>query len=548
MTADKWWKKAVVYQIYPRSFQDSNGDGIGDIQGIISRLDYLEELGIDVIWLGPIYKSPMDDNGYDISDYTDISPDFGTVTDFDELLAEAGKRKIKIVMDLVVNHTSDEHNWFKEALKSKDNPYRDYYIWRDPVNGSEPNDLASTFGGSAWEYEPNSGQYYLHLYSKRQPDLNWENPTVRSEIWKMMNFWLAKGIGGFRMDVIDHIGKDPDKKIVQNGPKLHEYIQEMNRNTFGKYDVLTVGETWGATPEEGIKYSSPARNELSMIFQFEHILLDQQPDGAKWDLKALDLLELKKVLAKWQIEMKDEGWNSLFWNNHDTPRIVSRWGDDKTFRVESAKMFAILLHMMKGTPYIYQGEEIGMTNKILTSFDELNDIESINIAAALQHEGWQDEKIFQAINAKGRDNARTPMQWNADVHAGFSTVSPWLSVNPNKDRINVQEDTNKVESIFNCYKKLIEIRKNNPIIVAGEFKLLLEDDPLIFAYERNLADETWVVVANFSSVDQEVSVWDNSDVYTTILSNYGDRNYRLDDLKLRPYETFVIKKYSKDSK
>lgn len=542
MTADKWWKKAVVYQIYPRSFQDSNGDGIGDIQGIISRLDYLEELGIDVIWLGPIYKSPMDDNGYDISDYTDISPDFGTMTDFDELLAEAGKRKIKIVMDLVVNHTSDEHNWFKEALKSKDNPYRDYYIWRDPVNGSEPNDLASTFGGSAWEYEPNSGQYYLHLYSKRQPDLNWENPTVRSEIWKMMNFWLAKGIGGFRMDVIDHIGKDPDKKIVQNGPKLHEYIQEMNRNTFGKYDVLTVGETWGATPEEGIKYSSPARNELSMIFQFEHILLDQQPDGAKWDLKALDLLELKKVLAKWQIEMKDEGWNSLFWNNHDTPRIVSRWGNDETFRVESAKMFAILLHLMKGTPYIYQGEEIGMTNRAISSFDELEDIESTNIATELRNKGWQDEKIFRAINAKGRDNARTPMQWNADAHAGFSTVAPWMPVNPNTDRINVQEEINKDDSIFNCYKKLIELRKNNPIVVAGGFKLLLEEDPFIFAYERNLADETWIIVANFSSADQEVSVLNDTNVYTPILSNYGNKKYRLDDLKLRPYETFVIKK------
>jgi len=542
MTEDKWWKKSVVYQIYPRSFQDSNRDGIGDIQGMISRLDYLEELGIDVIWLGPIYKSPMDDNGYDISDYTAVSPDFGTMADFDELVAEAGKRKIKIVMDLVVNHTSDEHDWFKEAVKGKDNPYRDYYIWRDPVAGSTPNDLASTFGGSAWEYEPNSGQYFLHLYSKRQPDLNWENPTVRNEIWKMMNFWLAKGIGGFRLDVIDHIGKDPDKKIVQNGPKLHEYIQEMNRNTFGKYDVLTVGETWGATPEEGIKYSSPARNELSMIFQFEHILLDQQPGDSKWDLKALDLLDLKKVLAKWQIEMKDEGWNSLFWNNHDTPRIVSRWGNDETFRVESAKMFAILLHMMKGTPYIYQGEEIGMTNRALSSFDELKDIESINIAAALRDEGWQDEEVFKAINAKGRDNARTPMQWNADVHAGFSTVPPWMPVNPNKDWINVQEERNKEDSILSCYKKLIEIRKNNPIVVAGEFKLLLEEHPFIFAYERNLADETWVIVANFSSADQQFSVSAETDVYTPLLSNYGDRNYRLDDLKLRPYETFVIRK------
>ena len=375
----QWWHSSVVYQIYPRSFNDSNGDGIGDINGIREKLDYLKELGIDVIWLSPVYKSPNDDNGYDISDYCDIMDEFGTMEDMDNLLKEANEKGIKILMDLVVNHTSDEHKWFIEAKKSKDNEYRDYYIWRDPVEGHEPNELGSCFSGSAWQYDETTGQYYLHLFSKKQPDLNWENEKVRNEVYKMMNFWVDKGIGGFRMDVIDLIGKVPDKMITGNGPKLHDYLQEMNKAALEGNDLLTVGETWGATPEVAKLYSNPERHELSMVFQFEHIGLDQIEGKEKWDLKPLELLELKKVLSKWQTELEGQGWNSLFWNNHDLPRIVSRWGNDKEYRVLSAKMLATLLHGMKGTPYIYQGEELGMTNVRFEDINEYNDIESLNM-------------------------------------------------------------------------------------------------------------------------------------------------------------------------
>ncbi len=400
----KWWHSSVVYQIYPRSFNDSNGDGIGDINGIIEKLDYLKELGIDVIWLSPVYKSPNDDNGYDISDYCDIMDEFGTMEDMDKLLSEAKNRNIKIVMDLVVNHTSDEHKWFIEAKKSKDNEYRDYYIWRDPVNGKEPNDLGSCFSGSAWQYDEESGQYYLHLFSKKQPDLNWENEKVRKEVYNMMNFWVNKGIGGFRMDVIDLIGKVPDDSITGNGPKLHEYLQEMNKAALEGNDLLTVGETWGATPEVAKLYSNPERNELSMVFQFEHIGLDQIEGKEKWDVKPLDLLDLKKVLSKWQTELDGEGWNSLFWNNHDLPRIVSRWGNDKEYRVESGKMLATLLHGMKGTPYIYQGEELGMTNIRLENINEYNDIETLNMYKDRISKGYAHDDIMNSIYIKGRWN------------------------------------------------------------------------------------------------------------------------------------------------
>ncbi len=424
----KWWHSSVVYQIYPRSFKDSNGDGIGDIKGIIEKLDYLKELGIDVIWLSPVYKSPNDDNGYDISDYYDIMDEFGTMEDMDNLLEEANKRGIKILMDLVVNHTSDEHKWFVEAKKSKDNEYRDYYIWRKPVNGKEPNELISTFSGSAWELDEASGEYYLHLFSKKQPDLNWENEKVRKEVWEMMNFWIDKGIGGFRMDVIDLVGKVPDEMIKENGPKLHEYLQEMNRNSFGKHDLLTVGETWGATPEIAKLYSNPARNELSMVFQFEHISLDKIPGKNKWDLKELDLRDLKRVFSKWQTELDGEGWNSLFWNNHDLPRIVSRWGNDKEYRVQSAKMLGTLLHGLKGTPYIYQGEEIGMTNIKFDTIEEYNDIEIRNMYKERIARGFTHEEIMESIYAKGRDNARTPVQWDNTENAGFTTGKPWLKM------------------------------------------------------------------------------------------------------------------------
>lgn len=536
-----WWKNSVVYHIYPRSFQDSNGDGIGDIGGIISRLDYLEKLGIDVIWLGPVYKSPNDDNGYDISDYRDINPEFGTMADIERLISEAKKRKIGIVMDLVVNHTSDEHEWFKEAKKGKDNPYRDYYIWRDPVDGGVPNEMKSTFSGSAWEYDEASGQYYLHLYSKKQPDLNWENEEMRQQIYQMMTFWLEKGIAGFRMDVIDHIGKDPDKSIVTNGPKLHDYIQEMNQHSFGNYDVMTVGETWSASPDDAPLYSDPKRQELSMIFQFEHIGLDEQENKSKWDLKPLSIVELKKTLNKWQTEIGSDSWNSLFWNNHDTPRVVSRWGNDQEYRVKSAKMFAILLHLMKGTPYIYQGEEIGMTNRKVTRIDQVADIESINLYQERLQEGYSKEEILESLNTKGRDNARTPMQWDDSPQAGFTEGEPWLPVNPNFQEINVQAALLDKESVFYTYQKLVALRKENSLVVKGEFKLLLENHPEIFAYERSYQDEKWVVIANMSEQEVPLELESTPEKFETIISN-TNRNYQdLNHLELEPYEAFAIK-------
>lgn len=536
-----WWKNSVVYHIYPRSFQDSNGDGIGDIGGIISRLDYLEKLGIDVIWLGPVYKSPNDDNGYDISDYEDINPEFGTMADIERLISEAKKRHIGIVMDLVVNHTSDEHEWFVEAKKGKDNPYRDYYIWRDPVDGGVPNEMKSTFSGSAWEYDEASGQYYLHIYSKKQPDLNWENEEMRQQIYQMMTFWLEKGIAGFRMDVIDHIGKDPDQSIITNGPKLHDYIHEMNQHSFGNYDVMTVGETWSASPEDAPLYSDPKREELSMIFQFEHIGLDEQENKSKWDLKPLSIIDLKKTMNKWQTEIGSDSWNSLFWNNHDTPRIVSRWGNDQEYRVKSAKMFAILLHLMKGTPYIYQGEEIGMTNRKVTSIDEVADIESINLYQERIKEGYSKEELLESINTKGRDNARTPMQWDDFSHAGFTEGEPWLPVNPNYQEINVQAALSDPDSVFYTYQKLVALRKENTLVVKGEFKLLLADHPEVFAYERSYQGEKWMVIANMSEQEVLLELGNVPERFELIISNTNKNYQDLNQLKLDPYETFAIK-------
>ncbi|SEU26053.1 alpha-glucosidase [Paenibacillus sp. NFR01] len=535
----KWWHTAVIYQIYPRSFQDSDGDGVGDLRGIINRLDYLEQLGITAIWLSPVYKSPNDDNGYDISDYQDIMDEFGTMADMDELIAEAKARNIRIIMDLVVNHTSDEHPWFIEARKGKDNPYRDYYVWRDPVNGDVPNGLRSTFSGSAWELDEDSGQYYLHLFSRRQPDLNWENGRVRQEVWDMMNFWLDKGVGGFRMDVIDLVGKIPDQGITGNGPKLHEYLQEMHRETFGKHDVLTVGETWGATPDIAKLYSDPKRKELSMVFQFEHVGLDQQEGKDKWDLKPLDVAELKQVLAKWQTELGDEGWNSLFWNNHDLPRIVSRWGDDGAYRRESAKMLAILLHLMKGTPYIYQGEEIGMTNYPITDISEAQDIESVNMYRERLALGYAKEDIIASINAKGRDNARTPMQWDDSANGGFTAGEPWLHVNPNYKEINVQANLDDPDSIFHCYRKLIALRRNHPIIVWGEFELVEGVPDQVFMYLRRYEGETWAVVANFGVEEVSLSLPAVGRTEEILIGNYDRQSADFAKLALRPYEAFA---------
>lgn len=537
----QWWHSSVVYQIYPRSFKDSNGDGIGDINGIREKLDYLKELGIDVIWLSPVYKSPNDDNGYDISDYYDIMGEFGTMEDMDNLLKEANERGIKILMDLVVNHTSDEHKWFIEAKKSKDNEYRDYYIWRDKVEGHEPNELGSCFSGSAWQYDETTGQYYLHLFSKKQPDLNWENEKVRNEVYKMMNFWVDKGIGGFRMDVIDLIGKVPDEMITGNGPKLHEYLQEMNKAALEGKDLLTVGETWGATPDVAKLYSNPGRKELSMVFQFEHIGLDQIEGKEKWDVKSLELLDLKKVLSKWQTELEGQGWNSLFWNNHDLPRIVSRWGNDKEYRIESAKMLATLLHGMKGTPYIYQGEELGMTNVRFDDINEYNDIESLNMYKDRISKGYTHEEIMESIYAKGRDNARTPMQWDDSENAGFTTGTPWLAVNKNYDKINAKQCLQDENSIFNHYKKLIDIRKNNDTIIYGDYKLLCEDDENIFAYVRELNGDKILVVCNFYDKDVEFKFDGDFNYSKVLLSNYNDSSKMIEKLKLRPYEAVMYR-------
>ncbi len=537
----QWWHSSVVYQIYPRSFKDSNGDGIGDINGIREKLDYLKELGIDVIWLSPVYKSPNDDNGYDISDYCDIMDEFGTMEDMDNLLKEANERGIKILMDLVVNHTSDEHKWFIEAKKSKDNEYRDYYIWRDSVDGNEPNDLGSTFSGSAWQYDETTGQYYLHLFSKKQPDLNWENEKVRNEVYKMMNFWVDKGIGGFRMDVIDLIGKVPDEMITGNGPKLHEYLQEMNKAALEGKDLLTVGETWGATPDVAKLYSNPERKELSMVFQFEHIGLDQIEGKEKWDVKSLELLDLKKVLSKWQTELEGQGWNSLFWNNHDLPRIVSRWGNDKEYRIESAKMLATLLHGMKGTPYIYQGEELGMTNVRFDDINDYNDIESLNMYKDRLSKGYSHNEIMESIYAKGRDNARTPMQWDDSENAGFTTGTPWLAVNKNYDKINAKQCLQDENSIFNHYKKLIDIRKNNDTIIYGDYKLLCEDDENIFAYVRELNGDKILVVCNFYDKDVEFKFEGDFNYSKVLLSNYNDSSKMIEKLKLRPYEAVMYR-------
>lgn len=535
-----WWKKAVVYQVYPKSFNDTTGSGVGDLAGITEKLDYLKELGITVIWLSPVYESPGDDNGYDISDYEQIDPAFGTMEDMEQLIAEAKKRGIYIVMDLVVNHTSDEHEWFEEAKSSRDNPYRDYYIWRDPVDGGVPNDLQSTFGGSAWEYSEETGQYYLHLFSKKQPDLNWENPAMRQDVYQMMNFWLDKGIGGFRLDVIDLIGKQPDQLVTADGPKLHDYLQEMNEATFGHKDVLTVGETWSATVQNAKQYSNPDGSELSMVFQFEHILLDQQDDGEKWDLKPLNLVDLKRTLAKWQTELGDEGWNSLFWNNHDTPRIVSRWGNDEEYRQESAKLFAILLHLMKGTPYIYQGEEIGMTNYEMASLDDIYDIESISMYHERLAAGYSEADILTSINAKGRDHARTPMQWRGDqAHAGFTVGQPWIPVNDNFTEINVAQNLAEKDSVFATYQQLIQYRKDHDIVVKGDFQLLYPDHPAVFAYKRQWQDDAFVVFANVSEEEQTVDVAELS-LNDVIINNYDEVTVCDGQLTLEPYQAIAI--------
>ena len=535
----KWWQNAVVYQIYPRSFQDSNGDGIGDLQGIIKRLDYLKELGIDAVWLSPVCRSPQDDNGYDISDYQDIDPMFGSLDDMEQLIQEAKKRNIRIMMDLVLNHSSDEHRWFQEAKKSRDNPYHDYYVWRDGEEGVLPNDMGSVFGGPAWEWVPELGQYYFHQFSVKQPDLNWENPKVRREIYDMILWWMDKGAGGFRLDVIDQIAKEPDRKITNNGPRLHEFIRELSRETFQKGDLITVGEAWGADIDRAKLYSNPDGSEFSMVFQFEHMMLDQEPGKEKWDSCPLPFVKLKQNLAKWQTELHGCGWNSLFWNNHDLPRIVSRWGNDKEYRTESAKMLATILHGMQGTPYIYQGEELGMTNVQFDSIEKYQDIEIRNMYRERLAKGYAEKEIMESIYAKGRDNARTPMQWDDTAHAGFTTGTPWMQVNPNYREINAEAARKDPASIFHYYRKLIRLRKEDPIFAEGDFKLLLEEDENIFAYVRSLADREVLVVANFTEREIICTLpeeWKGGEV---LIHNYKDGGK---SEVLRPYESMMIER------
>ncbi|MFZ2714819.1 MAG: alpha-glucosidase [Streptococcus suis] len=530
-----WWKKSVIYQIYPRSFQDSNGDGVGDIRGIISRLDYLHELGIDAIWLSPVYQSPMDDNGYDISDYQGIAPEFGTMEDMEELIAEGHKRNIKIIMDLVLNHTSDEYFWFQEALKGPDNPYYDYYVWAD-----EPNELRSTFSGSAWEYVPHLNKYYLHQFSVKQPDLNWKNPALKQEIWDMINFWIEKGVGGFRLDVIDLIGKEPEKLITADGPTLHPLIQELNEKTFGAYDLVTVGETWSANPENAQLYSHPDRKEFSMIFQFEHVGLDQQEGKEKWDLAPLDPARLHNVLSKWQTELVGKGWNSLFWNNHDLPRAISRFGDDRpAFRELSGKMLAIYLHFMSGTPYIYQGEEIGMINTPITDINQADDIETRRMYAERIENGFTKEELITSINAKGRDNARRPMQWTGAEGAGFSTGQAWLAFGDTVKDINVEKALADKQSLFYTYQKLIALRKEYPCMSEGKYEVMETGNSSVMAYRKYDEQDDFIILVNFTSDEQACEV--SSEGYSLFMHNYEEAAFLAGQL-LRPYEAIVLKK------
>lgn len=549
-----WWKESVVYQIYPRSFCDSNGDGIGDLNGITGKLEYLKELGIDVIWLSPVYQSPNDDNGYDISDYRSIMAEFGTMEDYDRMLERAHELGIRIMMDLVVNHTSDEHPWFVESRKSKDNPCRDYYIWRDGKEGKEPNNWGGCFGGPAWKYDSETEQYFLHLFSAKQPDLNWENPGVRKEVFEMMTWWCEKGIDGFRMDVISLISKKPglpDGSVGKsgygdpgcaNGPHVHEYLREMNREVLSKYDLITVGECSGVTVEEAKKYASSEGNELNMVFQFEHMDLDGG-ESFKWNHKKIRLTGLKSVMSKWQTELEGKAWNSLYWCNHDQPRMLSRIGNDTSeYRERSAKLLGTCLHMMQGTPYIYQGEELGMTNYPFTSLDEFRDIESINAYHELTEKKIvPPEDMFDYISYKGRDNARTPMQWDDGPQAGFTSGTPWIAVNPNYREINAKEQMEREDSVFHYYQRLISLRKKYEIIVYGDYRLLLPDSEELYVYMRSYEGQKLLVICNFTEKDVSYEMPQELSGRTgkVLISNYG-RNELGNSVILAPYECAAV--------
>lgn len=533
-TKKDWWKSAVAYQIYPKSFQDTTGSGVGDLQGIIKRLDYLQTLGIDVIWLSPVCASPQMDNGYDISDYRAIDPMFGDLDDMRQLIQEGKKRGIGIMMDLVLNHSSDQHRWFLQAKTSRDNPYHDYYVWRDGTPDKFPNDMQATFGGPAWEWVPEVEQYYFHQFAPQQPDLNWENPALRREIYDMILWWMEQGVEGFRLDVIDQIAKEPDNKITGNGPRLHEFLRELSAETFQKGCLVTVGEAWGADISRAKLYSAPDGSELSMVFQFEQMVLDQQPGKDKWDLAPLPFVKMKQSYARWQQGLHGCGWNSLFLDNHDLPRIVSRWGDDGEYRVQSAKLLATMLHGMQGTPYVYQGEELGMTN-IRLPLEQYQDVEIRNMYKKRMAEGYPEEEVLRSIYAKGRDNARTPMQWSSEANAGFTTGTPWLPVNPNYTAINAEAALADPDSVFWHYKKLIALRKEYPVFVEGDFTLLEEEHPNLFVYQRGTGEEQILVVCNFGGGETRwtlPALWQDAQV---LISNYSDRADTL-----RPWEAMIL--------
>ena len=553
----RWWKESVVYQIYPRSFCDSNGDGIGDLNGITGKLDYLKELGIDVIWLSPVYKSPNDDNGYDISDYQAIMDEFGTMEDFDRMLATAHEKGIKIMMDLVVNHTSDEHKWFIESRKSTDNPYRDYYIWRPAKeDGSLPNNWGSCFSGPAWEYDKTTDMYFLHLFSKKQPDLNWDNPAVRQDVFDMMNWWLKKGVDGFRMDVISLISKEPglpDKEpgingyatfnVSANGPHVHEYLQEMRQKALNNADTITVGECSGVTLEEAKKYARSDEKELNMVFQFEHMDVDSDEKAGKWTTRKMDLRNLKKILTRWQKGLQDIAWNSLYWENHDQPRSVSRFGNDNpAYRETSAKMLATCLHMMQGTPYIYEGEELGMTNAHFESIDEYKDVEALDIFRDFtERKGFSEKDTLELLGLKSRDNARTPMQWDNTVNAGFTEGTPWIGVNKNCKEINVEQCLADQDSIFYYYQKLIQLRHEMPIITDGVYELLDKENESVYAYLRKGEKETLLVVGNFTdkTINYHIEEKVQAKKSRLLISNYNAAETFERDLSLEPYGACV---------
>ncbi|MDP9724917.1 MULTISPECIES: alpha,alpha-phosphotrehalase [Priestia] len=554
---EPWWKKSVVYQIYPKSFYDTTGNGVGDIAGIIEKLDYLKKLGVDVVWLTPIYKSPQRDNGYDISDYFVIQEEYGTMEDFNRLITEAHKRDLKIIMDIVVNHTSTEHEWFQEAKKSKDNPYRDFYIWKDQKeDGSAPTNWVSKFGGSAWEHDKLTEQSYLHLFDVTQADLNWENERVRRSVYDMMTFWFEKGVDGFRLDVINLISKDQrfldddgsiapgdGRKFYTDGPRVHEYMREMNQEVFSKYDSMTVGEMSSTTVDHCIQYSHPDRGELSMTFNFHHLKVDY-PNGEKWALADFDFIKLKEILSTWQTEMnKGGGWNALFWCNHDQPRVVSRYGNDELYHNKSAKMLAATIHLMQGTPYIYQGEEIGMTNPKFSSIDEYRDVESLNVYEIKRAQGMNENEILEILKHKSRDNSRTPVQWSDEPNAGFTKGTPWINPADNYREINVEKALDDEDSIFYFYQKLIALRKQYDIITYGNYELILGEDEQIFAYIRNGADEKLLVINNFYGSETAFELPEDitfegyhSEI---LLSNYKDSSKEFKQVLLRPYESIV---------